>query len=178
MAPLLASLVAQGLNLVGNAVMVKGKEWIQEKTGVDVNSTMLTEADYLKLKQFEMDHQEELLRIQQDDDRISVELQKAFLQDTQSVRTLQVAALNQNDVFSKRFVYYYATYWSVAACIYIGFITFGNIPEANIRFADTILGFILGTVIAQIANFFFGSSSSSQSKDRLIKSVVEKAGTK
>lgn len=178
MAPLLASLVAQGLNLVGNAVMVKGKEWIQEKTGVDVNSTMLTEADYLKLKQFEMDHQEELLRIQQDDDRISVELQKAFLQDTQSARTMQVAALNQNDVFSKRFVYYFAIYWSVAACIYIACITFGKIPEANIRFADTILGFILGTVIAQIANFFFGSSSSSQSKDSLIKSVVEKAGTK
>jgi hypothetical protein len=178
MAPLLASLVAQGLTLVGNAVMVKGKEWIQDKTGVDVGSAMLNEADYLKLKQFEMDHQEELLRIQQEDDRISVELQKAYLADAQSARTMQVAALTQNDVFSKRFVYYFAIYWSVAASIYIGFITFGNIPNANIRFADTILGFILGTVIAQIANFFFGSSSSSQSKDSLIKSVVDKAGVK
>jgi len=178
MAPILATLIAQGLNLVGNAAMVKGKEWIQEKTGVDVSSATLSEADYLKLKQFEMEHEEELLRIQQNDDRISAELQKAYLKDVQSAREMQVAALNQNDLFSKRFVYYLAIFWSVAAVIYIGFITFANIPEANIRFADTILGFLLGTIIGQIVAFYFGSSSSSQNKDSVIKSVVDKVGVK
>ena len=31
---LLAPLLAQGLSLIGNAVMAKGKDWVEEKTGV------------------------------------------------------------------------------------------------------------------------------------------------
>jgi hypothetical protein len=178
MSPILAPLIAQGLNLLGNAVMVKGKEWLKDKTGIDVDTPNLKDSDLLTLKQYEMDHEEELLRIQQEDNRLSVELQKAYLEDTQSARTMQVAALEQTDLFSKRFVYYLAIFWSVAAAIYIGFITFGTIPEDNIRFADTILGFLLGTIVGQIVAFFFGSSSSSQNKDSVIKSVVDKVGVK
>jgi hypothetical protein len=35
-----------------------------------------------------------------------------------------------------------------------------------VRFADTILGFILGTVIATMLNFWFGSSIGSKEKDK------------
>ena len=83
-------------------------------------------------------------------------------------RKLQMAALAQDDAFSKHFIYYFATFWSCCAALYIGFITFGPIPAANVRFADTILGFILGTVIASIMNFFFGSSKSSRDKTDLL----------
>ena len=83
-------------------------------------------------------------------------------------RQMQVAALAQDDKFSKHFIYYFATFWSFSAALYIGFITFGPIPAANVRFADTILGFILGTVIASIMNFFFGSSKSSRDKTDLL----------
>lgn len=170
---LLAPLLAQGLSLVGNAVMAKGKDWLQEKTGVDVSKASLSDEDFLKLKQFEMEHQEELIRLRQEDDKLSVEIEKAYLADTQSARQMQTAALSQSDLFSKRFIYYFAMFWAVAAAIYIGFITFAPIPEANIRFADTILGFLLGTIVSQLISFFYGSSRSSQSKDKLIKSVVE-----
>lgn len=170
---LLAPLLAQGLSLVGNAVMAKGKDWLQEKTGVDVSKASLSDEDFLKLKQFEMEHQEELIRLRQEDDKLSVEIEKAYLADTQSARQMQTAALSQSDLFSKRFIYYFAMFWAVVAAIYIGFITFAPIPEANIRFADTILGFLLGTLVSQIISFFYGSSSSSQNKDELIKSVVE-----
>ena len=170
---LLAPLLAQGLSLVGNAVMAKGKDWLQEKTGVDISKASLSDEDFLKLKQFEMEHQEELIRLRQEDDKLSVEIEKAYLADTQSARQMQTAALSQSDLFSKRFIYYFAMFWAVVAAIYIGFITFAPIPEANIRFADTILGFLLGTLVSQIISFFYGSSSSSQNKDELIKSVVE-----
>ena len=172
---LLAPLLAQGLSLVGNAVMAKGKDWLQEKTGVDISKASLSDEDFLKLKQFEMEHQEELIRLRQEDDKLSVEIEKAYLADTQSARQMQTAALSQSDIFSKRFIYYFAMFWAVAAAIYIGSITFATIPEANIRFADTILGFLLGTIVSQIISFFFGSSRSSQSKDELIKTVVEGA---
>lgn len=92
-----------------------------------------------------------------------------YAEDRRSAREMQAEALKQNDIFSKRFVYYMATGWSLFAVVYISFITFAFIPPANIRFADTILGFILGTVIATMMNFFFGTSRSSEAKtDKLV----------
>lgn len=87
------------------------------------------------------------------------ELERLAYQDKANARAMQTAALNQKDKFAKRFVYYLATFWSVAATVYLMCITFVQIPEASVRFADTILGFVLGTVIASIIGFFFGSSA-------------------
>lgn len=94
-------------------------------------------------------------------------------QDRASAREMQIAALAQSDVFSKRFVYYLATFWSVFAVIYILVITLADIPEKNVRFADTILGFILGTVIATLMNFFFGSSKSSLDKTEKLAKLAK-----
>jgi hypothetical protein len=97
--------------------------------------------------------------------QIDLEKIKADYANTADARAMQVAALNQSDVFSKRFTMYLTSFWSFGAAAYIGFITFSIIPEQNVRFADTILGFILGTVIATMLNFWFGSSIGSKEKD-------------
>jgi len=95
---------------------------------------------------------------------LDLEYAKLHLENVKGARDMQTAALNQSDVFSKRFIYYFAAFWSVSAVVYIGFITFATIPAPNIRFADTIIGFLLGTVVATILNFFYGTSKSSQDK--------------
>ena len=97
--------------------------------------------------------------------QINLDAIKAEYANTENARAMQIAALQQSDVFSKRFTMYLTTFWSIAAAVYIGFITFSIIPETNVRFADTILGFILGTVIATMLNFWFGSSIGSKEKD-------------
>lgn len=94
-------------------------------------------------------------------------------QDRANARDMQKAALGQDDLFSKRFVYYFASAWSLFTMLYIALITLANIPEANQRYADTILGFMLGTLVATIINFFFGSSKQSQSKDVSITALIE-----
>jgi hypothetical protein len=97
--------------------------------------------------------------------QINLDAIKAEYANTENARAMQIAALQQSDVFSKRFTMYLTSFWSIAAAVYIGFITFSIIPETNVRFADTILGFILGTVIATMLNFWFGSSIGSKEKD-------------
>lgn len=105
---------------------------------------------------------------------LELEYAKLDAANVADARAMQIAALNQDDVFSKRFVMYLAIFWSVFAVAYISFITFGNIPAANVRFADTILGFILGTVIATVLNFFFGSSQSSKDKTSALTKELAK----
>ncbi|MEM5546959.1 hypothetical protein [Pseudoalteromonas fuliginea] len=95
------------------------------------------------------------------------ELDDLAFKNTQSARNMQIQALNQDDKFSKRFIYYYAWFWSVATVIYIGCITFLSIPDTATRFADTILGFILGTVVASILNFFFGNSRDNSRRNEI-----------
>jgi hypothetical protein len=151
LAPLLATLASNGLGMVADAVTKKGKEFVEEKLGIDLTQDPTPET-VANWKLAAQQHEKELL-------------QMAY-GDVANARNMQVEALRQDDLFSKRFIYIFATFWSIFAASYIGFITFGHIPEDNQRFADTILGFLLGTVVATILQFFFGSSMGSKEKDK------------
>jgi hypothetical protein len=74
---LLMPLLSQGLGLIGNAVMAKGKEWVEEKTGVKLDQPLSTE-DTLKLRQYEMDHEEELLRLRIEEKKLGLDELQAF----------------------------------------------------------------------------------------------------
>lgn len=134
------------------------KKGIKSLTGIDIESKELTAEDKQKI----MDSQIEIMKI--DFEKLKLEYE-----NTNSARDMQKVALQQDDIFSKRYVYYLATFWSVVAVGYIFLITFISIPEANVRFADTTLGFLLGTIVATIINYFFGSSKSSSDKNQLLK---------
>ena len=151
LAPILATLAANGLGIVADAVTKKGKEYVEDKLGIELTPDPTPEA-IANWKQAVLEHERELLAM--------------AYGDVANARNMQVEALRQEDVFSKRFIYIFATFWSLFAAGYIGFITFGHIPEDNQRFADTILGFLLGTVVATILQFFFGSSMGSKEKDK------------
>lgn len=102
-------------------------------------------------------------------------LVNAEVSDKASARQMQVEALKQDSYLAKNFVYILAGFWTLAAVVYIGFVTFGTIPDSNVRFADTILGFLLGTVISTIINFFMGTSFSNKLKDESINNLVKDA---
>lgn len=49
--------------------------------------------------------------------------------------------------------------------VYFFTITFVPIPESSTRIADTITGFLIGTVITTIIGFYFGSSDLNRDKE-------------
>jgi hypothetical protein len=157
MAPLLAgivsTLISNNLPKVAQAVVDKGLDYVEEKTGIKLEPNMSAEK-VAELKLASMKHEE--FRIEQEN------------KNTADARDLQKVALQQDDLFSKRFTYYLATFWSVVTVLYLYLITFTNVPEANIRYVDTVVGFLLGTIIATVMNFFFGSSKGSVDKNELL----------
>lgn len=92
------------------------------------------------------------------------ELYKLALADRADARAMQTAALNQGDQFARRFIYYFAWFWSCVSAATIFIMLLYPIPEANIRFADTMQGFILGTVVATMLGYFFGAMFNPNSK--------------
>jgi len=68
----LAPLLSQGLSLISNAVLAKGKDWVEEKTGVKLDQPLSAE-DTLKLRQYEMDHEEELLRLRIEEKKLGID---------------------------------------------------------------------------------------------------------
>ena len=92
--------------------------------------------------------------------------QAQIFNDINSARELQKEALNQNDLFSKRFIYYLAFTIILIAFIYIFLTSFYNIPESNKRFVDILTGGVIA-ILSTIVNFFFGSSKGSRDKDKL-----------
>lgn len=103
--------------------------------------------------------------------RIDADLEKSYLADTDSARKMQIAALQQDDIFSKRFVYYFSIAWSLFAMAFMGVVTLMDIPDKNASTVSTILGFLLGTAVASIFSFFLGTSRSSQNKDATIANL-------
>lgn len=162
MAPLLAgivsSLLSNNLPKVAQAVVDKGLDYVQEKTGIELKPDM---------------NQEELKALREAAQKHEEFMVEQANKNTADARAMQTAALKQDDKFSKRFVMYLAIFWSITAVSYIFFITFGSIPEANVRFADTILGFLLGTVVATIINFFLGSSAGSREKTEALTAELK-----
>ena len=65
MAPLVASLLSSGLSLLGNAVLEKGKDYVEKKLGIelpDENSSVSPEK-LAELRQLEFDHEEALQQL-------------------------------------------------------------------------------------------------------------------
>jgi len=78
--------------------------------------------------------------------------------------------IDPNDITAKHFIYYYAWFWAITSVLYFFCVTFILLPEGGRDFANIILGFLLGTAVATIISFFYGSSKSSKDKtDAMMK---------
>ena len=161
-AGIVSSLFSNNLPKVAQAVIDKGLDYVEDKLGIKIDTTVegsLSPEKLAEIKAAAMKHEE--FQIEQAN------------KNTADARAMQVSALAQSDVFSKRFVYYLASFWSIVGALYIFCITFLPIAPANMRFADLIAGFILGQIIATVMNFYFGSSQSSLNKTNLLLNKKE-----
>lgn len=151
-ASIVSNLISNGMHKVADAVIEKGVDAVQDKLGIELKPEGQATPEYNdKLKAEAMKHEEFMAELDE--------------KSRQRATDMQLQAMKSDDPLVRRFVYIFIGWWSVFATIYIPVITFLDIPEGNERFADTILGFLLGTMVASMFNFLLGSSQGSRMKD-------------
>jgi hypothetical protein len=157
MLPIIASivsgLIANNMHKVADAVIDKGVDYVQDKMGIQLKPEgEATKEDYAKWNAEAAKHEEFMAEMD--------------LKNMEGARDMQLKAMESDDPLVRRFVYFFIAGWSILSATYIGCITFIDIPDDNARFADTILGFVLGTMVASMFQFLLGSSLGSRAKDK------------
>lgn len=150
---IISTLLANNLPRVAQGILDKGLDVVEEKLGVKLEEQMTPEK-IAEIRAAAQKHEE--FMVEQDN------------KNTADARAMQVAALNQSDAFSKRFVYFFIGFWSIAAAVYIGFVTFGFVPPENVRIVDSLLGFIQGTIVATMFNYLMGTTAGSARKTDIL----------
>jgi len=66
--------------------------------------------------------------------------------------------VKRGDKVATHFTYWFAWFWGIVSVVYFFAITFLTVPTSGENFANIILGFLLGTAVSTIINYFFGNS--------------------
>ena len=169
MAPLVAQLLASGLSLLGNAVLTKGKEVVEEKLGVKLpdGDQALTSEQIVTLKQAEMQHEEWLINA-------GIRQRQQEIENTDGARDMNTCIQETSN--ATRFVKeaaYYLDFLVIGSTLFLaGVLLFQAIPTANKELIYTVLGALLAQC-ATILNFHRGSSAQSHGKDATIAKLSE-----
>lgn len=166
---LLAPLLSQGLSLIGNAVLAKGKDWVEEKTGVKLDQPLSAE-DTLKLRQYEMDHEEELLRLRIEDNKLDLEAFREEVKDRSSARERDVEFIKRGMTNNR------ANFMFFLAVVMVGILVWIVWKDQNINeYVKGIFTLVLGRFLGYLDNIYsfeFGTTRGSKEKDETIKQLT------
>ena len=95
-----------------------------------------------------------------------------ILHDRANARDMQKAALAQDDLFSKRFVYYLAGFIFIAFFALMIMLFFIEIPDGNNEIVYMSFGIFVG-VVTTVAAFYFGSADGSKKKEAGIMDALK-----
>lgn len=146
-------LIANNMPKVADAVIEKGVDYVQDKMGITLKPEHeATKEDYEKWNAEAAKHEEFMAELDE--------------KSRQRATDMQMKAMDSDDPFIRRFLYYFIGCWSAFSMIFIPCLIWASIPESGQRYADTILGYVMGTIVTSMFAFLLGSSQGSRMKDK------------
>jgi hypothetical protein len=172
---ILTPLLGNGLNLVANAVLAKGKKVVEEKLGVELKPDMSPE-DLAKIQIAQMEHEEELLKLRLEEDKLDLAELEMRLKDTNDarVRETQIVTSDKAPLLNKLITPILALGLLGITFTLFGIVLFQASPIDPSR--KDILIYILGVLSAvatQVVSYYFGSSQSSKDKTDALKEAMK-----
>jgi hypothetical protein len=173
--PIVKPLLANGLGLVANAVLAKGKKVVEDKLGVELKPDMSSE-DMAKVQIAAMEHEEELLRLRIEDNKLDLAELEMRLKDTDSAREREVAIATSSTapLINKIVTPVLALSILLLTFVLFGVVMFDNTPVETSR--KDILIYVLGVLSAiatQIVSYYFGSSQGSKDKGDQLREAMK-----
>jgi len=173
--PIVQPLLANGLNLVANAVLAKGKKVVEDKLGVQLKPDMSAE-DMAKVQIAAMEHEEELMRLRIEEDKLDLAELELRLKDVDSARDRETAIATSKDAPLLNKIVTPVLALGVVALTFtlFGVVMFDNTPVEASR--KDILIYVLGVLSAiatQIISYYFGSSQGSKEKTDQLKDALK-----
>jgi hypothetical protein len=172
---IITPLLGNGLNLVANAVLAKGKKVVEEKLGVELKPDMSPE-DLAKIQIAQMEHEEELLKLRLEEDKLDLAELEMRLKDTNDarVRETQIVTSDKAPLLNKLITPILALGLLGITFTLFGIVLFQASPIDPSR--KDILIYILGVLSAvatQVVSYYFGSSQSSKDKTDALKEAIK-----
>ena len=173
--PLIQALLQNGLGLVANAVMAKGQQFVEDKLGVKLAADMPPE-QVAQIKIAEMQHEEELMRLRLEENKLDLEELGMRLKDTDSARGRETAIATSKDapLLNKVITPILALGILLITLTLFSVVMFQEAPVDSSR--KDILIYILGVLSAistQIVSYYFGSSQGSKDKSDQLKDALK-----
>jgi hypothetical protein len=173
--PIVKPLLANGLGLVANAVLAKGKKVVEDKLGVELKPDMSPE-DMAKVQMAQMEHEEELLRLRIEENKLDLAELELRLKDTDSAREREVAIATSDKapLLNKIVTPVLALSILLLTFVLFGVVMFDNTPVETSR--KDILIYVLGVLSAiatQIVSYYFGSSQGSKDKADQLRDALK-----
>lgn len=168
-------LLANGLGLVANAVLAKGKKVVEDKLGVQLKPDMSPE-DIAKVQIAAMEHEEELMRLRLEENKLDLAELELRLKDVDSARDRETAIATSKDapLLNKVITPILALAIVSLTFLLFGVVMFDDTPVEASR--KDILIYVLGVLSAiatQIVSYYFGSSQGSKDKADQLKDVLK-----
>lgn len=172
---ILTPLLGNGLNLVANAVLAKGKDFVEKKLGVELKPDMSSE-DLARVQIAQMEHEEELLKLRLEEDKLDLAELEMLLKDTNDarVRETQIVTSDKAPLLNKLITPILALGLLGITFTLFGIVLFQASPIDPSR--KDILIYILGVLSAvatQVVSYYFGSSQSSKDKTEALKEAMK-----
>lgn len=162
--PVLTTLASKGLDLIGSAILAKGKDVVERELGVSIEDELATPEGTLQLKNLQIAHEEKLLELSLEDKKLDQNYFKLEVDDADSARKREVAIatndnagwLNQNLV-------------PILALIVIlgGGAILLLTKETDLRIATV-------GMMTMVLGYYFGKTSTEWRKDRDIARLANK----
>jgi len=169
--PFVKGLFANGLSLLGNAILSKGKAAVEEKLGIKLPDENVppTHEQLIELRQLEFDHEEKLLELDIEKQKLELESDKLAVENTQGARDMNTRIQESaNADHIAKVAAYYLDFLVVGVTLIVAILViFVDMPATNEKIAFMALGSLL-TLCGTIVNFHRGTSASSKGKDETI----------
>lgn len=173
LAPILSKLAENGLNLLVDAVSTKGKEFVEEKLGVDLSKEVQTEEGMIKLRSLEIQHEEFLLQAAQKEAENRLKDKELDIKITENAQLMNTKIQESSNAsrIAKEGPYWLDFLVIGSTLVLAAILLFNGVPAVNKELVYMAFGSLV-TLCGTIINFHRGSSQGSKDNADAVRKAL------